>query len=54
MALNIYEATYRDSNGNELYTKLWLAPTWHIAYDWAFKYMELVADETFDFVLVVK
>ena len=54
MTLNIYEAVYRDSNGNELYTKFWLAPTWHMAYDYAFQYLSYVSDKSFDFVLTAK
>ena len=54
MALYTYEAIYRDSNGKELYTKFWLAPTWHIAYDLAFQYMSMLQDETFDFVIITK
>jgi hypothetical protein len=54
MTLNTYEAVYRDSNGNELYTKFWLAPTWHIAYDYAFQYLSYVSDKSFDFVLTAK
>jgi hypothetical protein len=54
MTLNTYEAVYRDSNGNELYTKFWLAPTWHMAYDYAFQYLSYVSDKSFDFVLTAK
>lgn len=51
MTLNIYECTYRNESGKELYTKTWYAPTWEHAFRMAEIYRNVTLHDAFDFVL---
>jgi hypothetical protein len=51
MTLRIYECTYRNESGKELYTKTWYAPTWEHAFRMAEIYRNVTLHDAFDFVL---
>jgi hypothetical protein len=49
--INIYECTYRNESGKELYTKTWYAPTYEHAFRMAEIYRTVTLHDAFDFIL---